>query len=151
MEGYGLRVLVAENDEDTRSALTDVLMKVGYNVFAVADDIAAIEELKKRHFDVVLTDYQMPRLNGLELLALSHELVPETPVIVISGNHPSIEQIAMERGAFAWIRNPAPLTQVLIILREALAQARSAESAIETESESSLPLAVSTDLVAQGQ
>jgi CheY-like chemotaxis protein len=125
MEGYGLRVLVAEDNESTRYLISDMLSKAGYNVFPAVDGMVAIAELKKRHYDVVLTDYQMPRLNGLELLALSQELMPETPVILISGAHPNLGQVAIERGAFAWIRKPVPVTQVLLIVRAAIAQARS--------------------------
>ena len=150
MEGYGLRVLVAEDHEPTRYVLDEMLTKAGYNVFPAGDGMVAIEELKKRHYDVVLTDYQMPRLNGLELLALSQELMPETPVILISSAYTSLEQVAIERGAFAWIRKPVPVTQVLLIVRAALEQTRSGHRAAGTDSgsrtESSLPLVASSDL-----
>ncbi|MBU6435403.1 MAG: response regulator [Nitrospirae bacterium] len=137
MEGYGLRVLVAEDDESTRYLISDVLSKAGYNVFPAVDGMVAIEELKKRHYDVVLTDYQMPRLNGLELLALSRELMPETPVILISCADLSLEQVAIERGAFAWIRKPVPVTQVLLIVRAAMDQIRSGHGDAGTDSGSS--------------
>lgn len=155
MEGYGLRVLVAEDDAPTRDVVSDVLTKAGYNVFPAADGMVAIEELKKRHYDVILTDYQMPRLNGLELLALSQELMPETPVILISGAPPSLEQVAIERGAFAWIRKPVPMTQVLLIVRAAMEQTRSGQRDAGTDSgfsmESSLPLVASIDLAGQAR
>jgi DNA-binding NtrC family response regulator len=155
MEGYGLRVLVAEDDESTRYLISDMLSKAGYNVFPAIDGMVAIAELKKRHYDVVLTDYQMPRLNGLELLALSQELMPETPVILISGAHPNLEQVAIERGAFAWIRKPVPVTQVLLIVRAAMAQARSGHRDTGADSgsptESSLPLVASSDLAGRAR
>ena len=155
MEGYGLRVLVAEDDEPTRDVISDVLSKAGYNVFSAVDGMVAIEELKKRHYDVVLTDYQMPRLNGLELLALSQELMPETPVILISGAHQSLEHVAIERGAFAWIRKPVPVIQVLLIVRAAMEQTRSGHRDGGTDSgsstESSLPLVASINLAGQAR
>lgn len=155
MEGYGLRVLVAEDDEPMRDVISDVLTKAGYNVFPAVDGMVAIQELKKRHYDVILTDYQMPRLNGLELLAFSQELMPETPVILISGAHPSLEQVAIERGAFAWIRKPVPMTQVLLIVRAAMEQTRSGHSDAGMDSgsptESSLPLVASIDLAGRAR
>ena len=155
MDGYGKRVLVAEDDESTRDALGEMLTRADYNVFTAEDGMVAIEELKKRHYDVVLTDYQMPRLNGLELLALSQERMPETPVILISGASPSLEQVALERGAFAWIRKPVSVTQLLLIMRAAMAQTRSGHSDAGTDSgsptESSLPLVASLDLAGRGQ
>jgi len=129
-----------------RFVLEEMLTKAGYNVFPAGDGLAAIEELKKRHYDVVLTDYQMPRLNGLELLALSQELMPETPVILMSGAYPSLEQVAIERGAFAWIRKPIPVTQVLLIMRAAIEQTRSGHREAGTDSGS--PTESSPQLVA---
>jgi len=150
MEGYGLRVLVAEDDEPTRNVIGDVLSRAGYNVFPAVDGMVAIKELKKRHYDVILTDYQMPRLNGLELLVLSKELMPKTPVILISSAHPSLEQVAIERGAFAWIRKPVPLTQVLLVVRAAMEQTRSGQRDAEINSsppsKSPLPLVASIHL-----
>ncbi|HEU4683441.1 MAG TPA: response regulator [Nitrospira sp.] len=155
MEGYGRRILVAEDDENIRAAVADLLAKAGYNVFAVEDGLAALQEIKKRHFDVILTDYQMPRLNGLELLALCHELVPATPVIIVSAADPSIERIATERGAFAWIRKPTPLAQVLVLLRQAMTCPQSdgeeAELPAQRSMDLSLPLKNSVDLVAGSQ
>ena len=155
MEGYGLRVLVAEDNEPTRYVITDLLTKAGYNVFPAGDGMVAIEELKKRHYDVVLTDYQMPRLNGLELLALSRELMTETPVVLISGAHPSLEQVAIERGAFAWIRKPVPVTQVLLIVRAAVEQTRFGHRDAGRDSGSpakpSLQLAASNDLAGRAR
>jgi DNA-binding NtrC family response regulator len=155
MEGYGLRVLVVEDDESTRYLISAVLSKAGYNVFLAADGMVAIEELKKRHYDVVLTDYQMPRLNGLELLTLSLELMPETPVILISGAHPSLEQVAIERGAFAWIRKPVPVTQVLLIVGAAMEQTRSRQRDAGTDSGSTTksppPLVTSIDLTGRAR
>lgn len=123
MEGYGFRVLVVENDPSTRYVLAEILAQEGYNVFAVEDGLAALDELKKRHYDVILADYQMPLLNGLTLLALSRKLVPETQVILLSSAHPLLERVAIERGAFTWIRKPASARQVLATIHAAAKRA----------------------------
>ncbi len=127
MEGHGLRVLVVEDNDGLRSALSDGLEAAGYNVFALADGLAALQELKKRHFDVVLTDYQMPGINGLELLVNIQDFVPDTRVIVVSGQ-PNVRQIALDRGAFAWILKPASLPEVLSVLRQAMPHASASAS-----------------------
>jgi DNA-binding response OmpR family regulator len=134
MEGYGLRVLVVEDDAEARQALTMVLERDGYNVFTSGDGMEALGEMMKRHYDVILTDYQMPRLNGLEILAFSREFIPGTPVILISGAHPSLEQVTVERGAFAWICKSAPMTQVLPIVHAAVERARTGYGAKGVES-----------------
>jgi CheY-like chemotaxis protein len=99
---------------------------VGYVVFPAANGLEALQELKRRHYDVILSDYQMPMLNGLELLALSRRLLPSTPVILMSGIiDQSLEQTAVERGAFAWIHKPMEFRQVRAVLRAAVNSNRS--------------------------
>jgi two-component system, chemotaxis family, chemotaxis protein CheY len=68
MEGYGRRVLVVEDDEDVRTLICTILIEAGYNVYEACDGLEAVEALKKRHYDALLTDYHMPRMDGLELL-----------------------------------------------------------------------------------
>ena len=68
MEGYGKRVLIAEHDEDARNLLSMVLGKEGYSVHTARDGQHALEEMKKRRFDVVIADHHLPKMNGLQLV-----------------------------------------------------------------------------------
>lgn len=133
MEGYGLRVLVVEDDAEARQVLTMELARDGYNVFTAGDGLEALSEMRKRHYDVILTDYQTPRVNGLGFVALSRKLMPRTPVILISGAHPNPEQVAIKYGAFAWIHKSAPMTQLLAIVHAAVEWARTGHGAAGAE------------------
>ncbi len=117
MEGYGSRVLVVDDEDDVRELMADALVRAGYSVFTARDGMEALGEIKKRRFEVIVTDYQMPMMNGLELLSLSRVLVPNTPVIMVSGAASAMEQVALERGAFAWIRKPSDPRTVLEMVR----------------------------------
>ncbi|HET8720463.1 MAG TPA: response regulator [Nitrospira sp.] len=86
MEGYGKRVLVAEDDEAVRALISTILSEAGYNVYEACDGLDAVGSLKKRRYDVLLTDYQMPKMDGLELLDLAQAMWPELPVIVASSD-----------------------------------------------------------------
>ena len=86
MEGYGKRVLVVEDDADVRSIICAILIEAGYNVYEAGDGLAALEALKKRRYDAVLTDYHMPKMDGLELLDLAGAMWPELPVILASSD-----------------------------------------------------------------
>ena len=68
MDGYGKRVLVVEDDDDVRTLFGVILRETGYNVYEACDGLEAIDALKKRRYDVLLTDYHMPKMDGLELL-----------------------------------------------------------------------------------
>jgi len=119
MDGYGKRVLVVDDDEDVGSLTSMLLEHAGYNVLRVCDAIDALAELKKRHFDVVVTDYSMPTLNGLELLERIRAHAPETPVILMSGLLPDI--LAAHKGLrpFACLRKPYERNAFLTLVHSA--------------------------------
>jgi two-component system, chemotaxis family, chemotaxis protein CheY len=86
VDGYGKRVLVVEDDEDVRAVLCCILSQVAYNVYEACDGMEALDALKKRRYDAVLTDYRMPKMDGLELLDLAQAMWPHTPVILVSSD-----------------------------------------------------------------
>ena len=84
MDGYGKRVLVADDEESVRHFVTVVLEQAGYIVHAAVDGLEALAEMKKRRFDAVISDYRMPRLDGEQFLLLSRVMWPEVPVLLLS-------------------------------------------------------------------
>lgn len=86
MDGYGKRVLVVEDDEDVRTVICVILSEACYNVYEACDGLEALDALKKRRYDAVLTDYHMPKMDGLELLDLAQAMWPHTPVILASSD-----------------------------------------------------------------
>lgn len=106
MDGYGKRVLVVDDDEDSRFLLSSLLDEWGYNVQPATDGLDALDELKKRHFDAVVTDYSMPGLNGIELLKRVHSRWPEIPVILVSGRFPDLSKEEASSYAYACLSKP---------------------------------------------
>ncbi len=86
MDGYGKRVLVVDDDADVRALICTILSEAGYNVYEACDGLDALEALKKRRYDAVLSDYHMPKMDGLELLDLVQGMWPQLPVILASSD-----------------------------------------------------------------
>jgi two-component system chemotaxis response regulator CheY len=77
---------VVDDDADVRTVICTILSEAGYNVYEACDGLDALEALKKRRYDVMLTDYHMPKMDGLELLDLVQAMWPQLPVILASSD-----------------------------------------------------------------
>jgi CheY-like chemotaxis protein len=82
------RVLVADDDEGICFLISSVLTSVGFDVSATSDGQQAWEALLHEHYDLLVTDNQMPRLTGIELIERIREAGGSLPVIIVSGTFP---------------------------------------------------------------
>jgi DNA-binding NtrC family response regulator len=118
MEGDGKRVLVVDDDHHARFLMSALLDYAGYTVVPACDGLAALHELRKRHFDAVVTDVRMPVLNGMDLLREVQVQYAGLPVILVSGTFP--ENIAQsDCQPFASIRKPYDSALLLQAVRRA--------------------------------
>jgi len=97
-----IEALVVEDDDQLRTMLDDVLTANGYLVQTASDGLNAISSMERSRPAIVLTDFTMPHMDGLELLTVIHASWPESPVILHSGNmSDTVTRQAMEAGAYA--------------------------------------------------
>jgi two-component system, chemotaxis family, chemotaxis protein CheY len=122
MDGYGKRVLVAEDDDAVRMLICTVLGEAGYNVYEACDGLEALDSLKKRRYDVLLTDYHMPKMDGLELLDLTQAMWPDLPVIVATSDVLLTGQTAhgLLEPAYAILEKPFDRSDLLNTIRSAI-------------------------------
>ncbi|MCG5072481.1 ATP-binding protein [Paraburkholderia tagetis] len=122
-----LNVLIAEDNLLNRSLLRDQLRTLGANVIEAKDGEEALARLDDGHVDVVLTDLNMPKMNGYELLQAARATRAALPVYAVSGNALP-EQIAQGRlsGFTDYLSKPVPLAALARALADVAENLRSA-------------------------
>jgi len=123
--GPRLRLLVADDEEPQRRALSGILERAGYEVATADTGQRALELLDGRTFDLLLTDQRMPVLDGLELLDRARRLVPDLPVVLMTayGSVSSAVE-AMKRGAVDYLTKPFERDELLLVVEKAIRQRR---------------------------
>ncbi len=79
------RILLVDDNAHGLSARKSVLQELGAAITTASNASEAIECLTQGAFDLVVTDYKMPRMNGIELIARLRKQSPAIPIILISG------------------------------------------------------------------
>ena len=108
-------ILVVDDDLSVRAFIIDALKKGGYfNTREVENGIQALETFRKESYDLVISDLQMPGMNGMELLSRIKELNPSTPVIIMTG-YPTIDITvsAMKEGALDFLTKPFTIENLI--------------------------------------
>ena len=101
------RILIVDDEESIRSILSRYLNMKGYDVTAASDGMSAIDLLKEKSYDLVLTDLKMPNLDGRELLKLMSDQFPDIPKIVLSGYGTNEDiLLALKTGAYDFLNKP---------------------------------------------
>lgn len=122
MEGYGKRVLVVDDDDDVRTIICAILIEAGYNVYEACDGLEALDALKKRRYDALLTDYHMPKMDGLELLDLTQAMWPDLPVILASSDSLLTDHMgnSLLDPVYALLEKPFERSKLLGVIRSAI-------------------------------
>jgi two-component system, NtrC family, response regulator AtoC len=113
-----MRVLIAEDHPDLRMLLTDLLTGHGHEVVAAPDGEAALREfLNNGVFDYVITDYQMPRKNGVVLIMDIRRAIPGQKVILVSADPPQLSaSVREDAGEFPVLHKPYRTADLLALL-----------------------------------
>jgi len=116
-----LRILVLDDDNAVVDALGRVMSSKGeYDVVCEMDPLVAVECAREAKFDVILSDINMPKMNGIEFLQAIRGFDSDVPVILLTGV-PSIDtaQKAVEYGAFRYLIKPISPRSLLDIVKQA--------------------------------
>jgi CheY-like chemotaxis protein len=118
------KILVVDDDQESRDLLCEVLEANGYAPYAVADGLAAREVLSRDvEYRIIIADLQMPHESGLELLRKLREQKSKHEIILMSSFMSGAERRAAKAlGAHALLDKPFQLTELLQMVAELVTQ-----------------------------
>ena len=115
-----IAILVIDDERTLRESCKTVLDAEGYRVEACGSGEEALNLVKRRRFDIVMVDLYMTEVSGMELLRAILEAVPETIVIVMTGNPSVASNIeALRAGAWDYLPKPFSATHLQILVGRA--------------------------------
>jgi DNA-binding NtrC family response regulator len=116
-------ILIVDDEALVGESLKEMLTLEGFSADAVLDGQAALAKIKDDHYDLILSDIQMPDLNGIELLKELKGRSPDTAVIFITGHgHIAGAVEAIKLGAYDYITKPIDDLRLKLTIGHALEQ-----------------------------
>lgn len=113
------KILIVDDEENARIGLSRLLIREGYHADCVPNGYEALNFLRQHQVDLVITDINMPEMNGISFLRELNKTFPQTDVIMITA-HGGVESYieAMNLGAFEYINKPVKIDELKSILNK---------------------------------
>ena len=113
------RILIVDDEENTRIGLTKLLTQEGFEVDSAANGTDALALMSQRKVSLVISDINMPEMNGLNFLRELSRKYPSTNVIMITA-YGGVESYleAMNLGAFEYLHKPVRLDELKSVMKK---------------------------------
>ena len=119
------KILIVDDEVSMREFLEIMLSKEGYKVSSSGSGKEALRMLNDTIYDLIVSDVQMPGMNGIELLRNVKEVCPDTTVIMITAYASTESGVeAMKAGAYDYITKPFKVDEIKLIIKNALEKKR---------------------------
>ena len=118
------KILIVDDDESQRALLCDILSGQGFHVEQAVDGIDALEKVDQFYPDVILTDLNMPRMDGFEFIRQLRQRESLIPVITLTG-YGSVEKavsVVHDMKAFWFLEKPVKFNVLLPLIERAISQ-----------------------------
>ncbi len=115
-----IRVLIVDNDRSHAQAMTETLARVGYQCTQATSGPEGAKKIEAGDFDVIITDLVMNEVDGMKILNVARENLPDCQIIMVTG-HASVPKAveAMQQGAFNFLEKPLNLDRLRAVTEKA--------------------------------
>ncbi|TET54217.1 MAG: response regulator transcription factor [Anaerolineales bacterium] len=109
----GASILVVDDDQAIRRTLTEMFRRMGYKATDAASGEAALDQIGREPFDLVILDLNMPHMTGAEVLEQARKLAPDTVFVILTG-YGSLDSaiVAIRHGAFDYLLKPSSMNEI---------------------------------------
>jgi CheY-like chemotaxis protein len=117
------RILIVDDEEDMRTLLKRILetQQPNYRVSTAPDGFTAMGRLMQQRFDLVLADWSMGEMDGLELSEAIRDISPETRILLMTGSATSeLDGAVKSLGLHGWIEKPFTPTHILNVVEQVM-------------------------------
>jgi CheY-like chemotaxis protein len=114
-------ILLVEDDPAIRSSFASSLASEGFRVASAVDGLAALAHLRNLSASVVLSDLNMPRMTGYELLSVLRRRIPDVRLVAMSGSLHDAD-LTQELSADCFYAKTSPFEELIEMLKHLLAQ-----------------------------
>ncbi len=123
------KILVVDDEKNICRMISNILKEEGYKVDKAYDGEQAVRKVKARGYNLVLLDYKLPGIDGINVLKEIQLIEPSLKVIMISAyGSPTIKSMAKKLGVYRFLDKPFDLNRLVRVVKDALAKEVRAKS-----------------------
>lgn len=112
-----MKIIIADDEKEFVDFLKDLLTEKGHKIDIAYDGARALELIKKKKYDILFLDHNMPEITGLEIVEYVKQNNIKSKTVIITGYEAMSEKFAKAVGADGYIEKPVGIEQIEIILK----------------------------------
>jgi len=114
------KVLLVDDEVELTASISRILLRRGFEVDTAENGLLALAMIAKKHYDVMVLDFKMPGMNGIQVLSETKRIDPSVQVILLTG-HFSVtdEEDTLKTGAYAYLLKPYPMMKLVDLITAA--------------------------------
>src|SRR5690606_13265304 len=113
-QSSSISILLVDDDDMVRPVIEALLVRAGYETYTAENGAEARAVAKKHPVDIALLDYQLPDVNGIDLMQDLQSLIPNLHTLIVTG-YGTIERAVEAMQAGAWDFIPKPITPNMLL------------------------------------